>query len=65
MTASNELLVVHLEEGIGGGEKLWMENNLGREGGRERERARARGGGRGGEGQRGREGGRETKGERG
>ena len=31
MAASNKLLVVHLEERVGGGEKLRMENNLERE----------------------------------
>ena len=38
MTASNKLLVVHLEERVGGGEKLRMENNLEREKEKERER---------------------------
>ena len=49
MTASNELLVVHLEERVSGGEKLRMENNLEREreGGGERQRERE--GGREGE----------------
>jgi hypothetical protein len=37
MTASNELLIVHLEERVGRGEKLRMEDNLEREGGGERE----------------------------
>ena len=38
MAASNELLVVHLEERIGGGEKLGVEDNLEEERERERER---------------------------
>ena len=38
MAASNELLVVHLEERIGGGEKLGMEDNLEEGGEREREK---------------------------
>ena len=58
MTASNELLVVHLEEWVGGGEKLRVEHNLerekkregGRERGRERERWKGERGERRGEG---------------
>ena len=38
MAPSNEFFIVHLEERIGGGEKLRMENNLERERERERER---------------------------
>ena len=40
MTASNELLVVHLEERVGGGEKLRVEYNLEREKERGRKRER-------------------------
>ena len=40
MAASNKLLVVHLEERVGGGEKLRMENNLEREREKEKERER-------------------------
>ena len=42
MAPSNELLIVHLEERIGGGEELGMENNLEEERKRERERERER-----------------------
>ena len=38
MTASNKLLIVHLEKRVGGGEELRMEYNLERDGRRERER---------------------------
>ena len=30
MAAADKLLVVHLEEGVGGGEELGVEHNLGR-----------------------------------
>ena len=57
MTASNELLVVHLEERVGGGEKLGVEHNLEREKerGRKREGEKRKGEGREGEEGRGRQ----------
>ena len=65
MTASNELLIVHLEEWVGGGEKLRVEYNLEREKerGRKREGRKRKGEGREGEEGRGRqrEGGREKR----
>ena len=36
MTASDKLFIIHLEERICGGQELWVEHNLGREGGRDR-----------------------------